>query len=71
MSIVATEIVSSVTNGNTKVILYRCTDSEGGTHDHGPVVTMDANFDADAHKATVAVQVASVLAEREASEVLD
>jgi hypothetical protein len=70
MSIVSTTIISDETSGSRRMIRYRCTDSAGGTHDYGPLITVDPNFDAEAHKSTVAEKLAYVLAEQEADEVL-
>ena len=70
MSIVSTEIVSDTTNGPMRQVVYRCTDSEGGTHDYGPVCTVDPAFDEDAHAVIAAAKVAHRLAELEADEVL-
>ena len=57
-------------NGNLREIRYTCTDSEGGTHQYGPVLTVDANFDPDTHATIVATKVANALAEQEAKEVI-
>lgn len=64
MSIVATEI-ESVHGSTQRMIFYRCQDHLGAWHPYGPVITSDANFDAEAFKATVAVKVAESLASGE------
>ena len=71
MAIVATEIesVHGAVPGQ-RMIWYRCQDSEGLWHPYGPVITIDAGFDADAHKAVVAAKVAEALAVGEFEELL-
>jgi hypothetical protein len=69
MSIVTTEI-ESIHGSAQRMIFYRCQDHLGEWHNYGPVITTDANFDADAHKSVVAAKIASMLAEQEANEVL-
>jgi N-acyl-D-aspartate/D-glutamate deacylase len=71
MAIVATEIESvHGALGQQRMIFYRCQDSEGVWHQYGPVITIDDNFDADAHKTVVAVKVAESLAAAEAEQLL-
>jgi hypothetical protein len=70
MSIVSVEVISDTQRGGTREIVYRCTDSIGGTHDYGPVLTIDADFDADAHKAVVEASVENALADAETRELL-
>jgi hypothetical protein len=63
MSIVATEIESIHGAANQqRMIFYRCQDHLGEWHSYGPVITIDSNFDADAHRAVVAARVADSLA---------
>jgi hypothetical protein len=69
MSIVATEI-ESIHGDTQRMIFYRCQDHLGEWHNYGPVITSDTNFDADAHKAIVAVKVAESLAEQEATRLI-
>ena len=72
MSIVATEIDSiHGTTGQQRMIFYKCQDSEGVWHPYGPVITIDDNFDADAHKTVVAIKVAESLAAAEAAQLLE
>jgi len=72
MSIVATEIDSiHGTTGQQRMIFYKCQDSEGVWHPYGPVITIDDDFDADAHKTLVAIKVAESLAAAEAEELLN
>ena len=72
MSIVATEIDSiHGTTGQQRMIFYRCQDSEGVWHPYGPVITIDDNFDYDAHGTVVAAKVAAALAEAEAAQLLE
>ena len=72
MSIVATEIESvHGAVGQQRMIFYRCQDSEGVWHNYGPVITIDDNFDADAHMTVVAAKVAESLAEAEAEQLLE
>ena len=70
MSIVSTEVLSDTTSGAVRSVVYRCTDSDGGKHDYGPVMTVDPAFDADEHMTIVEMKVASRLAEQEANEVI-
>jgi hypothetical protein len=72
MSIVATE-VESIHGAPTqqRMIFYRCRDHLGVWHSYGPVITVDQNFDVEAHKAAVAAQIAESLAEREADEAMN
>jgi len=69
MSIVTTEI-ESIHGSAPRMIFYRCQDHLGEWHNYGPVISNDPQFDADAHKAIVAVKVAESLANQEANEVL-
>ena len=69
MSIVATEI-ESVHGSDHRMIFFRCRDHLNVWHSYGPVITTDANFDAEAFKPTVAVKVAERLAEAEANQVI-
>ena len=70
MSIIATEIESM--HGDTqRMIFYRCQDHLGEWHNYGPVISNDPQFDADAHKAIVAMKIAESLAAQEADEVLE
>lgn len=69
MSIVATEI-DSIHGDVQRMIFYRCQDHLGTWHNYGPVITSDVNFDANAHKAVVAVKVAEALAEQEAARLI-
>jgi hypothetical protein len=69
VSIVVTEI-ESIHGDAHRMIFYRCQDHLGAWHDYGPVITIDANFDAEAFKPTVAVKVAERLAETEANQVI-
>jgi hypothetical protein len=72
MSVVATEIDSiHGTTGQQRMIFYKCQDSEGVWHPYGPVITIDDNFDADAHKTVVAIKVAESLAAAEAAQLLE
>ena len=68
MSIVSVSIVSD--GGTPRQIVYSALDSEGVSHQYGPVVTVDPNFDAEAHKAIVSAKLADVLAEQELTEAL-
>jgi hypothetical protein len=52
------------------MIFYRCQDHLGAWHNYGPVMTINANFDAEAFKPTVAAKVAERLAQAEASQVV-
>jgi hypothetical protein len=71
MSIVATEIESiHGAVGQQRMIFYRCQDDQGVWHSYGPVITVDDAFDADAHKAVVAIKVAESLAAAEAEQLL-
>jgi hypothetical protein len=71
MSIVATEIDSiHGAVGQQRLIFYKCQDSEGVWHPYGPVITVDPDFDADAHKTVVAAKVAESLAAAEAEQLL-
>jgi len=65
MAIVNTEIESAHGAGANRMIYYRCQDHEGIWHSYGPVMTKDAAFDANAHKAVVADRVAEELASAE------
>ena len=67
--IVLTEI-ESVHGSTQRMIFYRCQDSQGTWHPYGPVITSDANFDAEAFKATVALKVAASLAQAEFERVI-
>jgi hypothetical protein len=69
MSIVATEI-ESIHGDTQRLIFYRCQDHLGAWHNYGPIISNDPQFDADAHKAIVAVKVAESLAAYEALEVI-
>ena len=71
MSIVATEVESIHGTSGQRMIFYRCQDHLGAWHKYGPVISNDDAFDADAHKAVVAVKVASALAEAEAQGVIE
>jgi hypothetical protein len=62
--IVVTEI-ESVHGSAQRMIFYRCQDQNGNWYPYGPVITTDANFDANAFKATVALKVAESLAVQE------
>jgi len=66
MSIVATEIesVHGAASGQ-RLIFFRCQDHLGVWHSYGPVISNDAEFDAEAFKSIVAVKVAESLAEQE------
>lgn len=66
MSIVATEI-ESIHGDAQRLIFYRCQDHLGTWHSYGPVITSDVNFDADSHKAVVAMKVSEALAEQESA----
>lgn len=71
MAIVATEIESIHGAANQqRMIFYRCQDSEGVWHKYGPIITTDEGFDAEAHKAIVAVKIGEALAEVEAAQVI-
>lgn len=71
MSIVVTEIESiHGAAEEQRLIFYRCQDSQGVWHRYGPVISNDAAFDADAHKAIVAEQVGQALANAEVDEVI-
>ena len=71
MSIVATEIDSiHGAIGQQRMIFYKCQDHLGAWYNYGPVITVDDAFDADAHKAVVAVKVAAALAETEAQQIM-
>lgn len=61
MAIVLTE-VASIHGSAQRMIFYRCTDSTGGTHKYGPVITSDSLFDAEAYKPVVAARVSEALA---------
>ena len=69
MSIVTTEI-ESIHGDTQRLIFYRCQDHLGEWHNYGPVISNDQQFDAEAHKAIVAVKVAESLAAYEALEVI-
>jgi hypothetical protein len=71
MSIVTTEVESihGAAPGQ-RFVFYRCQDSDGIWHPYGPVITTGSDFDAEAHKAAVAVKVAERLAEAEAQALL-
>lgn len=71
MSIVATEVESiHGAVGQQRMIFYRCQDSQGVWHPYGPIITIDDDFDAEAHKTVVAAKVAESLAEAEAQELI-
>lgn len=70
MSIVSTVIVSDITEGSVRRVRYRCTDSDGGVHEYGPVITVDPAFDADTHMAIVATKVGAALADQEFEQVI-
>jgi hypothetical protein len=66
MSIVQTQIESiHGAPGQQQMIYYRCQDHLGAWHSHGPIVTRDPAFDAEAHKAVAADSVAAALEEAE------
>lgn len=72
MAIVATEVESIHGAANQKrMIFYRCQDSQGVWHPYGPVITIDAAFDAEAFKPTAALKVAESLAVAEFNRVLE
>ena len=68
MSIVSVSIVSD--GGTPREILYSALDSEGVSRRYGPVITVDPDFDAEAHKAVVSAKIADALAEKELTEAL-
>lgn len=66
MSIVATEVTSIHGSiGEQRMVFYRCQDDQGEWHKHGPIITIDDAFDAEAHKAIVAQQMGDSLADQE------
>lgn len=72
MSIVTTEVESiHGAVGGQRTIWYRCLDHLGEWHAHGPIVTHDDTFDADAYKTTVAAKVETALALAEFDDVLE
>lgn len=72
MSIVTTEIESTHGGANEqRLIYYKCQDDSGEWHIYGPVISNDANFDAEAYKSTVASRMADKLAEQEAERILE
>jgi hypothetical protein len=72
MSIVATEIDSIHGQlGQQRMIFYKCQDHLGAWHNYGPVITVDDEFDAEAHKAVVAERVIAALAEAEAQTIME
>jgi hypothetical protein len=72
MSIIATEIDSIHGRiGQQRMIFYKCQDHLGVWHNYGPVITTDDAFDAEAHKAVVATNVAVSLAETEAQQITE
>lgn len=71
MAIVATEIESTHGDVNgQRLVFYRCQDSQGAWHSYGPVISNDAQFDADAHKTVVSAKIAERLAQAEADAVI-
>jgi hypothetical protein len=72
MAIVAHEIESI--HGDPqgqRMIFYRFQDSEGEWHRFGPVIMTDPDFDTEAHRARIAGDLESSLAEREADQMLE
>lgn len=71
MGIVATEIESIHGEASgRRLIFYRCQDDLGVWHSHGPVITIDPNFDYEAHKTVISQKVEDILAQSEIEEVL-
>jgi len=66
MSIVTVEVESIHGAVNEqRLIFYRAQDHLGVWHSYGPVVTVDPDFDIEAHKAVVSVSIQRFLEEQE------
>jgi hypothetical protein len=71
VSIVTTEIESiHGAASEQRMVFYRCQDHLGVWHSYGPVITIDADWDADAFMPTVAEKIARRLADGEFEEAI-
>ena len=57
--------IDSIHGSKQRMIFYRVTDDVGGIHSYGPVITIDPEFDPEAHKSVVLAKMQESLAAQE------
>ena len=57
--------IDSTHGDRQRMIFYRITDDAGGVHQYGPVITIDPEFDPEAHKSVVLAKMQESLAAQE------
>lgn len=57
--------IDSIHGDRQRMIFYRITDDAGGVHQYGPVITIDPEFDPEAHKSVVLAKMQESLAAQE------
>lgn len=62
--------IDSIHGSKQRMIFYRVTDDAGVVHQYGPVITIDPEFDPEAHKSVVLAKMQERLAAQEVDALL-